>query len=335
MKIIVDAFGGDNAPLEILKACEMAVNELKFEIILTGDEKIIKNTAKDNNISLEGMKIANAVDVVGMEDKPVSVIKEKKNSSMAVGLKLLKDSKGDAFISAGNSGALVYGATFIVKRIKNIKRPAFAPIMPKDEGKFMLLDSGANLECRPDVLRQFGIMGSVYMEKVEGIEKPSVALANVGVELEKGTEDLKEAYALLKDSGLNFRGNIEARDIPQRGVDVVVTDGFTGNMMLKMFEGTASVLMKKIKGIFSSNLLTKLAAALVMPQMKAMKKQIDYREHGGAAILGVCKPVFKAHGSSDAKTFFNAIKLLAKYANSCAIDEITKAVEDKNIKESE
>ncbi len=329
MKIIVDAFGGDNAPLEILKACEMAVKNLNIQLILTGKEEIIINTAHENNISLENMEIINAPTVVTMDDAPSSVVKGKKDSSMAVGLKLLADSKADAFISAGNSGALVYGATFIVKRIKNIKRPAFAPIMPKDKGKFMLIDSGANLDCRPEVLRQFAMMGSVYMEKVEGIKEPSVGLANVGVEAEKGTEILKQTYGLLKESELNFVGNIEARDIPQIGADVVVADGFTGNMLLKMFEGTASVLMKKIKGVFKSNLKTKLAALLVMPQMKAMKKQIDYKEHGGAPVLGVAKPVFKAHGSSDAYTYYNAIKLLLKYSQSCAIEEIEKAAKNK------
>ncbi len=333
MKIIVDAFGGDNAPLEILRACEMAVKNLNIQFILTGKEEIIRNTANENNISLENMEIINAPTVVTMDDAPSSVVKGKKDSSMAVGLKLLSDSKADAFISAGNSGALVYGATFIVKRIKNIKRPAFAPIMPKDNGKFMLIDSGANLDCRPEVLSQFAMMGSVYMEKVEEIKNPSVGLANVGVEAEKGTEILKQTYALLKESELNFIGNIEARDIPQNGADVVVADGFTGNMLLKMFEGTASVLMKKIKGVFKRNLKTKLAAILVMPQMKAMKKQIDYREHGGAPVLGVAKPVFKAHGSSDAYTYYNAINLLLKYSQSCAIEEIEKAAENKNKKE--
>ena len=327
MKIIVDAMGGDNAPLEILKACEKAADKLNLEIILTGDEKKIKQVAVENKISLENMQIVDCTQIITMEDKPSSIVREKKDSSMAIGLKLLKENKADGFISAGNSGALIYGATFITKRIKNIKRPAFAPVMPKENGKFMLIDCGANLECRAEILAQFGVMGSIYMNKVENIKNPTVALANVGTEAEKGTENLKEAYNLLKSSKLNFIGNVEARDIPKDGADVIVTDGFTGNMMLKMYEGVAKVLIKKIKSVFLTNLKTKLAAALVLPQMKKLKKELDYKEYGGSAILGTAKPVFKAHGNSDAKAFFSAINLLVKYANSNVIEEISKACE--------
>lgn len=323
MKIIVDAFGGDNAPLEIIKGCSLAVEEYGFNIVLVGQKDKIETVANENEISLRNMEIVNADEVVTMEDSADSIVKTKKDSSMAVGLKLLSKGGGDAFISAGNSGALVVGATLLVKRIKGIRRCAFAPILPKDEGFFMLIDSGANVECKPEMLYQFGVMGSIYMDKVMGVNKPRVGLANVGTEDHKGAELQHSAFKLLKESDLNFIGNIEARDIPIDAADVVVSDGFTGNIILKMYEGVALTLLNKIKGLFKKNLKTKLAASLVISDMKELKKQTDYNEFGGAPIIGISKPVFKAHGSAEAKTFKNALRLTASYVEANVISKIS------------
>lgn len=326
MKIIVDAFGGDHAPVEVLKGCAQAVEEYGLEILLTGSRPEIERVAKEQEISLAHMEIADAPDVITMEDSAGDIMKSKKNCSMAEGLRRLAAGEGDAFLSAGNSGALVVGATLIVKRIKGIKRCAFAPIMPKDEGCFMLIDSGANLECRSEQLQQFGIMGSIYMERVMGVKNPRVGLANVGTEDHKGGELQHETFALLKNSPVRFVGNIEARDIPMDAADVVVADGFTGNVILKLYEGVAMTLMGKIKGILTKGVKNKLAAALILPDMKVLKKQMDYNEYGGAPIMGISKPVFKAHGSAKAKTFKNALRLTAAYVQGNVVGEISQAI---------
>ena len=245
MTIIVDAFGGDNAPLEIIKGCALAVEEFGVNILLTGREEIIRKTAEENNISLNNIEIEDCSEVITMEDEPNSVLKTKKDSSMAVGFRMLNEGRGDAFISAGNSGALCVGATLAVRRIKGIKRPAFAPVLPSESGFFMLLDGGANVECRPEMLYQFALMGSVYMEKVMKVSNPKIGLANVGTEDHKGTELYRDTYKLLRDSKLNFIGNVEGRDIPKGICDVVVCDGFAGNMILKTYEGVAITLIKK------------------------------------------------------------------------------------------
>ncbi|MEE0856698.1 MAG: phosphate acyltransferase PlsX [Ruminococcus sp.] len=326
MKIIVDAFGGDNAPLEIIKGCAQAVDELGAEIILTGKESVIKETAQSNGISLEKIEIVDCDEIITMEDKADSVIKTKKNSSMAVGLSLLNEGRGDAFISAGNSGALCVGATLAVKRIKGIKRPAFAPVLPSENGFFMLLDGGANVDCRPEMLHQFAVMGSVYMEKVMGVKNPRIGLANVGVEAHKGTELYQETYGILKDSALNFIGNVEGRDIPKGICDVVVCDGFTGNLILKTYEGVAITLMKKIKHMFADSVKGKLAAGLVMKDIKDLKTRFNYNAYGGAPILGASKPVFKAHGDSKAVTLKNAVRLSMDYVKANAIEEISSSI---------
>lgn len=322
MKIIIDAFGGDNAPLEIIKGARMAKDEYGVDILLTGSESKIRSVAAENNIKIDDMQIANAEEVITMEDDPSAVIKTKKNSSMALGFDLLSKGEGDAFISAGNSGALVMGATMIIKRIKGVKRPAFAPVLPTLTGCSMLIDGGANVECRPEMLVQFGLMGSIYMNKVIGIDNPRIGLANCGAEEHKGTQLYQEAYQLLKASNLNFIGNVEGRGVPEGESDVVVADGFTGNIILKMYEGVAGALMGKIKGIFTKNLKNKLAAALVLSDMKEMKKQFDYNEYGGSPILGVSKPVFKAHGSSKARTIKSAVGLTVEFVKNNVVNEI-------------
>ena len=309
-KIIVDAFGGDNAPLEVIKGCERAVRELGVSIILTGSEEKIKKCAAENGLSLSGIEIVHTDDVFDIHEEPKEIMKSGKNSSMALGLNLLSEGKGDAFVSAGSTGALVMGATFIVKRIKGIKRIAPSPILPGDKGSFILLDAGANTECRPEMLVQFAVMGSAYMEKVMGVKSPKVGLLNIGSEETKGRELEIEAYKLLEKSGLNFAGNIEARDLPKGEVQVVVTDGFTGNIVLKLYEGMGSFFAKKVKWIFSG--AGKLGAIFSLGKIKAFRKQMDYKEVGGSALLGVRKPVIKAHGSSDGTAFFNAVRQAKK-----------------------
>lgn len=331
MKIIVDAFGGDNAPLEILKGCALATLEHSVDILLVGDKNKIESVANDHKILLRRMEIKDVKDVISMEDEPTSILKEKANSSMAEGLKALVAGEGDAFVSAGNSGALAVGATLIVKRICGIKRAAFAPIMPNNNGQFMLIDSGANVECRPEMLKQFGIMGSAYMKNVIGVSSPRVGLANIGTEKHKGTELYREAYELLENSSLNFIGNVEAREIPSNGADVVVADGFTGNIILKTYEGVAMELLSKIKELFLKNMKTKIAALMIQSDLMKLKKSVDYNEFGGAPILGISKPVFKMHGNVKAKTVKSAIGLVKKYAEGNVIEEIYSAVKNSNL----
>ncbi|MBQ2971853.1 MAG: phosphate acyltransferase PlsX [Ruminococcus sp.] len=328
MNIIVDAFGGDNAPLEIIKGSVDAKNEYGVDITLVGNEEVIKKVAKENEINIDGMKIIHADSVISQNEAGTEVVKKKKDSSMAVGLKMLHDGEGDAFVSAGNSGAICVGATLIVKRIKGIKRPGFAPVIPTLEGSMMLIDCGANVECKPQMLQQFAVMGSIYMEKVMGIKNPRVGLANVGTEPHKGGELQLKTYELLENSKLNFIGNIEGRDVPVGGCEVCVSDGFTGNLILKTYEGVAGALMDKIKGVFNKNLKTKLAAAMVYSDLKEMKKSIDYNEFGGAPIIGCAKPVFKAHGSANAKTFKNAIRLTKEYVENNVVEEISSALKE-------
>ena len=259
MKIIVDCFGGDNAPSEILKGSALAVKELDVDIVLTGDKEKIEKCARENNISLERMEIEDCPDVITMEDDAKSVLKAKSNSSMAVGFRLLNEGRGDAFVSAGNTGAIAVGATLITKRIKGIIRPAIASVMPSVTTPFVLMDCGANAQCRSEMLCQFALLGSIYMEKIMGVKNPKVALANNGSESTKGTPLQIETYEKLSEGNLNFVGNIEGRAIPFGEADVVVADGFSGNLILKTYEGTAKALMGSIKNIFTRNLRSKLA----------------------------------------------------------------------------
>ena len=335
MKVIVDAFGGDNAPQEIIKGARLAADELGYDIVLVGDEEKIKGEAIKNNVSIENMQIVHASDVISMEDAPTDILKSKNNSSMAVGLRLLAQGEGDAFVSAGNSGALCVGATLIVKRIKGVKRCAFAPVIPKSNGFFMLIDSGANVECRPEMLKQFGIMGSIYMKNVMTVANPRVGLVNVGAESTKGDELRFGAFNLLKDSNINFIGNIEAREIPADCADVVVADGFTGNIILKFYEGMAKEMFSKFKNIFVKSFKNKLASAVLMPDIQEMKKHIDYKEYGGAPLIGISKSVFKAHGNSDAKTFKNAIRLAGEYTKRNIVKLISESIKENEVNKEE
>ena len=332
MRIIVDAFGGDNAPLEILKGCEQAVSELNVNILLVGKEDVIRKVSEENKISLDKMEILNADDVIAMDEHPNVILKEKKNCSMAVGMKALHDGMGDAFVTAGSTGAALMGATFIVKRIKGIKRAAIATIFPTDDGgRVMVLDVGANADCRPDFLKQFGIMGYEFMKNQMGIENPRVALLNVGTEDTKGGELQLQTFELLKNSELNFIGNVEARDVLCGVCDVIVCDGFSGNVLLKTCEGTVSVVMSNLKSIFKKSIFTKLAAAVIMDGLKQFKKKLDYTEIGGAPLLGVTKPVIKAHGNSNARAFKNAVRQAKEFAESGVTDRIAESVSKGNV----
>ncbi len=327
MRILVDAMGGDNAPLEIIKGSVDAQAEYGVDITLIGQEDVIKKVSSDNNIDISNMQIVNATEVITMEDEADVVLKKKKDSSLSVAMRMLADGEGDALVSAGNSGAVCVGATLIVKRIKGIKRPAFSPIMPHfNGGCTMLIDSGANVEARPEMLLQYAQMASIYMEKVMGVKNPSVGLANCGTEEHKGTDLQRATYELLKNSDLNFTGNVEGRDVAYGTSDIIVADGFTGNILLKTYEGVAKALMGKIKELFTKSAKNKIAAALVMSDLKVMMKEYDYNEYGGAPIMGCAKPVFKAHGSSKAKTFKNAIRLTKEYVDSNVIGIISETL---------
>lgn len=314
MKIILDAMGGDHAPeAPVLGAIE-AVKAFPVEIVLVGRGEAILEVMSSHGISdlPDGVEIANADDVVDMHDDPAAVIHKRKNSSMVIGLKMLAEGKGDAFVSAGSTGALLTGATLLVKRVRGIRRAAMAPAMPtKTGGKVIICDCGANAECTPEFLLQFGLVGSAYAKKVLGIESPRVGLLNIGTEDSKGTQLQRDAYALLQDASnkglIRFTGNVEARAVPLGEVDVVVCDGFSGNVLLKSIEGTAMFMGSMMKKIFKKNMFTKLGYLLCKGGVGKMMKMMDYREIGGTQFLGIQKPVIKAHGASDALAFRNAI----------------------------
>lgn len=331
MKIIVDAMGGDNAPLEIIKGAMSAVDEYGIEeIVLVGDEGIINSCVKENNIALKNTTIVHTTEVIDNCDDAKLVLKGKPDSSMSVGFKLLNEGRGDAFVSAGNTGAITVGATLITKRIKGVKRPAIASVMPSADKPFLLMDCGANAECKSEYLYQFGLLGSLYMQNIMKVENPRVALANNGEEETKGTPVVKEAHQLMKNAPYNFIGNIEGRQIPYGDADVVVADGFTGNLILKTYEGVAKVLMQGIKDAFYKNALSKLSYLGVKSGINDMKTQFDYKEYGGAVMLGVKKPVVKAHGSADARCFKNAIKQAVWFLQTDLIDKIEKELEKDN-----
>lgn len=326
MKVIIDAFGGDNAPLSNIEGAVMAKNEFDVEILLCGNEEKIKKCAEENNISLENIEIVHADEVFDIHDDPNLLLKSKSNTSMAVAFKAVKEGKADAIVSAGSSGAVLMGGTFIVKRIKGIKRPAFASVLPTSDKPYMLIDMGANIECRPEVLVQFAKIGNAYMKNVMGIENPRVGLINIGAEDTKGGELLVETYKRLKETNLNFIGNVEPRDLPAGSCDVAVCDGFTGNVVLKLTEGVATTMMQLVKGILSKNLKSKLAAAMIMDGLKDLKKKFDYSEQGGAPLMGVQAPVIKAHGNSDAKAIKAAVRQAIEYTKTGVIADIENSL---------
>ncbi len=319
MKIAVDAFGGDNAPLSVIRGAHDAAREYGVNIILTGDKDIIEKCASDNKIDLAGIEIRHTDSVFDMHDKPTDILKSKRGTSLGLAMDLVANGEADAFVSAGSTGAIMAGATFIVKRIKGIERPAIGTVIPTmTDRKLLLMDAGANAECRPEMLRQFGIMASLYLENVEGIKDPEIGLLNIGTEDTKGGPLQIEAYKLLKESPVNFVGNIEARELPAGVCDAVISDGFTGNVVLKLYEGVASNMMKLIKRTLMSTFRSKIAALLAKKSLYSLKDKMNYDDIGGAPLLGVKKPVIKAHGSSNA----NAIKNAIKQAKRCAENDV-------------
>ena len=333
MKIILDAMGGDHAPEAPVLGAIQAAKDFGAQITLVGRGDEILEVMRANGINdlPAGIEISHADDVVDMHDDPGAVIHKRKNSSMVLGLKMLAEGQGVAFVSAGSTGALLSGATLIVKRVKGIRRAAMGPVMPnKAGGKTVILDCGANAECTPEFLLQFGIVGSLYAKKYLGVENPKVGLLNIGTEDSKGTDLQKQAYGLLQDAAekglVNFVGNVEARDVPLGAVDVIVCDGFAGNVLLKSIEGTAMFMGSLISKMFKKSIISKLAAALVMKDIKAFKKLLDYREIGGTQFLGIKKPVIKAHGSSDALAFRNAVKQAMDASNSDISVELEQAL---------
>jgi glycerol-3-phosphate acyltransferase PlsX len=328
MRVVVDAHGGDNAPLEILKGCCLALNEIKdLSILLVGRKNELQKVMAENGIPDNQFEIVDAPDILTMEDEPTSVLKEKQYSSMAVAFKMLKEDKADAFVSAGNSGAVLVGATLLVKRIRGIKRAALGAVLPSTEGPYMMLDCGANVECKPEYLDQFATMGSLYMQSCLHIEKPRVGLLNNGTEECKGPELQQQAHQLLKSNpNINFIGNIEGREVPLGGCDVLVADGFSGNITLKISEGWGKLISTVLRGMLTKNFKSKLAALLIMSQVNEFKKKMDYKEYGGAPLLGISKPVIKAHGSSDAKAFKNAIRQACIFAESGMIRKIEESL---------
>ena len=340
MKIILDAMGGDLAPEAPVLGAIQAAKDFGAQITLVGRGEEILEAMRKNGIDTlpDGVEIANADDVVDMHDDPARVIRQKPNSSMVMGLKMLSDGQGDAFISAGSTGALLTGATLLVKRVKGVRRAAMGPAMPnKAGGKTVILDCGANAECTPEFLLQFGLIGSLFAKKNLGVANPRVGLLNIGTEDTKGTPLQKQAYALLTQAHekglLNFVGNVEARGVPLGEVDVVVCDGFSGNVLLKSIEGTASFMGSLMSKMFKKNLLSKLAAALVMKDIKAFKKLLDYREIGGTQFLGIKKPVIKAHGSSDVRAFRNAVHQAMEAAKKDISAELEQGLQELKVLE--
>ncbi|WP_442599465.1 phosphate acyltransferase PlsX [Neobacillus sp. D3-1R] len=325
MKIAIDAMGGDHAPKEIVLGAIKAIQHYSdLDITLVGDETKI-NTYLTNK---ERIEVLHTDEVILGTDEPVRAVRRKKNASMVLAAQLVADQKADACISAGNTGALMAAGLFVVGRIEGIERPALTPTLPTVGGEgFLLLDVGANVDAKPEHLLQYAIMGSIYSQKVRGIKNPRVGLLNIGTEEKKGNELTKQTFELLKSAQVNFIGNVEARDLLDGVADVVVTDGFTGNMVLKTIEGTAMSVFKMLKGALTSSLKSKLAAAVLKPDLKVLKNKMDYSEYGGAGLFGLKAPVIKAHGSSDAQAIFSAIRQAKEMVDQDVTPLIRKAIE--------
>ena len=329
MKILIDIMSGDKAPLEQLcGAVQAAVETPSVSFAFIGNEDIIRAvaTARGLNVDLPNIELVHTSEVVTMEDAPLSVVREKKDSSMGTGLKMLAEGNGDAFVSAGNTGALHAGSTLIVRRIKGIQKSAIATVLPY-QNPTLLIDSGANIEIFPETYVQFAKMGSIYMNKILHVDNPRIGLLNIGAERAKGTKTVVEAYPLLEEApGINFIGNVEGKELPMGACDVLVCDGFTGNIVLKLTEGCAAYLMKKLKDVFNENPVTKVSALGVKNGLKRMKKDFDASEYGGAPILGLSKTVIKAHGGSDATAIRNAVRQAISCEGNNVIYEIAKLV---------
>lgn len=340
MVILLDAMGGDNAPDANIKGAVKAINEVKADVVLVGNKDIINKKIKEfygkDDISQISprLKIHHTTEVIEMEDIPTQAIKHKKDSSMVVGFNLLKEGKGDVFISAGNSGALLTGATLLVGRIKGVDRPALAGILPAYKSRLVLMDCGSNTNCKPINLLQFAQMSSIYLKTTLKVENPVVGLLNIGTEETKGNELTKEAYALIKEKAeelnINFIGNVEGRDAFSGKIDIVVTDGFTGNIFLKSVEGLGKFVKRTLTESLKKNIVSKIAALPALPAIKRFAKTVDYKEYGGALFLGVKKPVVKAHGSSDEKLFEFTIKQAEQFVENRAVDKLIEEFEKQN-----
>lgn len=334
MKILIDAMGGDLAPKEQVAGAVLAANELGVDIILCGKEEDIKRELELTGANTDRIEIHNCSEVVENEDDPVRAVRRKKDSSLVVAMKLLHEGKADALVTSGNTGAVIAAGVFELGRVKGISRPAISPLIPTIQGKpLLLLDSGANAVCTPQNLLGFAIMGSHYMENILGVKNPKVGLVNIGVEEKKGTPLTKETYQLLKEADINFAGNLEARQIPHGDVDIAVTDGFTGNVILKLMEGMGDFMKSALKGILMKSVVTKISALTMKGGLNEFKKKIDYKEHGGAPILGVDGMVVKAHGSSDAKAFAAAIRQAKRAVETDLLGKIKTAVEGSELSE--
>ena len=340
MRIIIDAMGGDNAPMAIVQGAADAQKEFGVEIVLVGREAEVREClaacgAADN----QHITVVNATEIVDMHDDPATAVRRKKDSSMAVTLNLLRDGAGDAAISAGSTGALLTGATLTVKRIRGIRRAAMAPVLPNGGKGVVLIDCGANVECTPEYLLQFAYMGSFYSKLILGVDVPRVALLNNGSEDTKGTPLCKAAYALMKEASdaqrLKFVGNVEANSVFSGDVDVVVTDGFSGNILLKCIEGTAAYLMASIKSVLTDSAKGKLGALLVRNEMRGLKKLLDPAEIGGTAFIGITKPVIKAHGGSNARAIRSAVKQAISFAEAGVTEAITDHIDYMKLRESD
>ena len=339
MIILLDAMGGDNAPDANIKGAIKAIDQIQAEVWLIGKEDVIKSKLKEfygktaEEISPR-LKIYNASETIEMEDTPTVAIKHKKDSSMVVGFNLLKEGKGDVFISAGNSGALLTGATLLVGRIKGVDRPALAGILPSYHGRLVLMDCGSNTNCKPVNLLQFAQMSSIYIHDSLGVEKPAIGLLNIGTEETKGNDLIKESYQLLKEKspelGINFVGNVEGRDAFSGKIDAIIADGFTGNIFLKTVEGMGKLIKNSLYDSIKKNIFSMIGAVPTLPALNRFKKMLDYKEYGGALFLGVKKPVVKAHGSSDEKLFEFTVKQAEQFVNNKTVEKLTEHFENLN-----
>ncbi len=335
MKILIDVMGGDNAPQAPIGAAVKAANELDVHMVLVGDTEVIEKELKNYKYPEENISIVHAPDVISNYDEPAKAVRQKKNASVVVAAQMLKKGEGDAMLSMGSTGALLTAGLLIVGRIKGVLRPALATLLPTAQGPKLLLDAGANTNCRPANLAQFGIMGDVYMHNIYNIESPTVGLISNGEEEGKGDDLTKKTYPIMKEAPFNFIGNIEGRDVMLGNCDVMVCDGFVGNVVLKTVEGMGKMISSKVKGIFKKNIITKIGALFVMGGIKDFRKAMDYREYGGAPLLGCKKPVIKGHGSSDVKAAFNAIRQAKLFVATDVIKDIEENLAKINMEETE
>ncbi|MDK2563152.1 phosphate acyltransferase PlsX [Romboutsia sedimentorum] len=334
MKIVIDGMGGDNAPKSNVEGVVNAIKEYNVDLIITGDKDTLEKEFSNYEFDRSKLEIVHASEIIENEDKPVKAIRSKKDSSMVVALRLVKEGRADAVISAGNTGALLAGGLFVVGRIKGIDRPCLCPVIPNiKRGMTLIADGGANADCKPKNLVEFAAMSNIYAKKVLDIKSPKVALANVGTEEGKGNDLVKKAYDELKNIDLNFIGNVEARDVINAYTDIIVCDGFTGNILLKSAEGVAMSVMSLLKETFLSSTKGKMGALLLKDDLRKLKSFMDYSEYGGAPLLGVNGGVIKAHGSSDSKAIKNAINQGIKFTQGNVVEDIKEFIKNNEDQE--